>query len=103
MPMPTERVPFVGVGFDLLTMDEVLERLSAVTAATPYGYVVTPNVDHVVRLDDAAQAAELAPLYERRRPQPLRQPDHRASRPRSRPVASGRAGKRPDRRACSTR
>jgi exopolysaccharide biosynthesis WecB/TagA/CpsF family protein len=64
MPMPTERVPFVGVGFDLLTMDEVLARLSAVTLNTPYGYVVTPNVDHVVRLDDAAQAAELAPLYE---------------------------------------
>jgi exopolysaccharide biosynthesis WecB/TagA/CpsF family protein len=45
-------------------MDEVLARLSAVTLNTPYGYVVTPNVDHVVRLDDAAQAAELAPLYE---------------------------------------
>ena len=64
MPMPIERVPFVGVGFDLLTMDAVLKRLAAVTAETPYGYVVTPNVDHVVRLDDAAQAAELGHLYD---------------------------------------
>jgi exopolysaccharide biosynthesis WecB/TagA/CpsF family protein len=64
MPMPTDRVPFVGVGFDLLTMDAVLERLSAVTELSPYGYVVTPNVDHVVRLNDEVQAAELKPLYE---------------------------------------
>ena len=63
MPMPTERVPFVGVGFDRLTMAEVLARLSAVTSATPHGYLVTPNVDHAVRLDDPAQAAELGPLY----------------------------------------
>ena len=64
MPMPTERIPFVGVGFDRLTMAEVLARLSAVTAGTPYGYVVTPNVDHVVRLDDPVQARELKHLYE---------------------------------------
>nr|WP_314445845.1 WecB/TagA/CpsF family glycosyltransferase [uncultured Sphingomonas sp.] len=62
--MPTERIPFVGVGFDPLDMDTVMARLAEVTDATPYGYVVTPNVDHVVRLDDAVQAAELAPLYE---------------------------------------
>lgn len=64
MPMPTERVPFVGVGFDLLTMDAVLERLVAVTAERPYGYVVTPNVDHAVRLDDPDQAKELKHIYE---------------------------------------
>lgn len=64
MPMPTERVPFVGVGFDRLTMAEVLAHLSAVTATSPYGYVVTPNVDHVVRLDDPEQRAELEPLYD---------------------------------------
>jgi exopolysaccharide biosynthesis WecB/TagA/CpsF family protein len=45
-------------------MDRVLARLSAVTDTTPYGYVVTPNVDHAVRLDDPEQAAELEPLYE---------------------------------------
>jgi exopolysaccharide biosynthesis WecB/TagA/CpsF family protein len=62
--MPIERVPFVGVGFDRLTMKEVLARLSAISADSPYGYVVTPNVDHVVRLDDPAQAGELKPLYD---------------------------------------
>jgi exopolysaccharide biosynthesis WecB/TagA/CpsF family protein len=35
-----------------------------VSADSPYGYVVTPNVDHVVRLDDPAQAGELKPLYD---------------------------------------
>ncbi|GAA4000670.1 WecB/TagA/CpsF family glycosyltransferase [Sphingomonas humi] len=45
-------------------MEEVLARLSAVTDASPYGYVVTPNVDHVVRLDDPQERAELLPLYE---------------------------------------
>lgn len=64
MPMPIDRIPFVGVGFDPLTMEDVLARLSAVTAASPYGYVVTPNVDHVVRLDDPAEASELKPLYD---------------------------------------
>lgn len=64
MPMPTERVPFVGVGFDRLTMEEVLARLARVTSASPYGYLVTPNVDHVVRLDDGEQGGELMPLYD---------------------------------------
>jgi exopolysaccharide biosynthesis WecB/TagA/CpsF family protein len=36
-------------------------RLRAATAATPYGYIVTPNVDHMVRL---RREPELRPLYE---------------------------------------
>ena len=62
--MHTEQIPFVGVDFDPLTMDEVLARLAAITAGSPYGYVVTPNVDHVVRLDDPEESTELRPLYE---------------------------------------
>lgn len=62
--MPTDRQAFVGVDFDPITMDEVVARLRRVSAGTPYGYIVTPNVDHVVRLDDAGQAAELRHLYE---------------------------------------
>lgn len=62
--MLIDRIPFVGVGFDRLTMDEVLERLAAVTDASSYGYIVTPNVDHVVRLDDPEQGHDLLPLYE---------------------------------------
>lgn len=62
--MPTDRVAFAGVGFDPIAMDEVLARMAETTAASPYRYIVTPNVDHVVRLDDPAQASELGPLYE---------------------------------------
>lgn len=61
--MPTERVGFLGVGFDPLTMDQVLARLASVTSDSPYQYVVTPNVDHVVRLDTAPDRAALLPLY----------------------------------------
>jgi len=61
--MPTERVGFLGVHFDPLPMDDVLDRLAEVTSETPYGYVVTPNVDHVVRLDTAPDRAALLPLY----------------------------------------
>jgi exopolysaccharide biosynthesis WecB/TagA/CpsF family protein len=45
-------------------MDEVLGRLAEVGPDTPYSYVVTPNVDHVVRLSDP-EAAGLRHLYER--------------------------------------
>ena len=62
---PTDRREFLGLGFDPLSSDEVLARLSKVTAATPYGYTVTPNVDHVVRLheDDAAKR-QLRTIYD---------------------------------------
>lgn len=60
--MPTERVTYLGVQFDPLTMTQVVERLAAVTSESPYGYVVTPNVDHVVRLD-SPEGRELLPLY----------------------------------------
>lgn len=61
--MLTERIEFLGVGFDPFTIDQVVERLAAVTPETPYGYIVTPNVDHVVRLDAAGQQSELTSLY----------------------------------------
>lgn len=57
--MPTDRIEFLGVGFDQLTENEVLDRLRQVTDRSPYGYVVTPNVDHVVQLNQAANGAEL--------------------------------------------
>lgn len=61
--MHTDRLEFLGVGFDRLTIDDVLGRLSRVSAQTPFSYVVTPNVDHVVRLENSIEAPELAPLY----------------------------------------
>ena len=48
--MRIERVNFLDLQFDRLSFNDVKRRLQKVTAATPYGYVVTPNVDHVIRL-----------------------------------------------------
>jgi UDP-N-acetyl-D-mannosaminuronic acid transferase (WecB/TagA/CpsF family) len=63
--MLTERREFLGVGFDALSEEQVLQRLSRVTAATPYTYVVTPNVDHLVRLHETAESGRLLkPLYD---------------------------------------
>jgi exopolysaccharide biosynthesis WecB/TagA/CpsF family protein len=44
-----ERCEFLGVDFDLIEIDGLLRLLRRVDADTPYSYVVTPNVDHVVR------------------------------------------------------
>ena len=48
--MPTERQQFLDIAFDTLTVDELLSCMSRVTNETPFSYVVTPNVDHMVRL-----------------------------------------------------
>jgi len=63
--MPTERSEFLGLRFDPLGKDQVLDRLSRVTADAPFSYVVTPNVDHLVRLHESQDSARsLKPLYE---------------------------------------
>jgi exopolysaccharide biosynthesis WecB/TagA/CpsF family protein len=59
--MHTDRVDFLDLKFDRLTFSQVKNRLRRVTAATPYGYIVTPNVDHMVRL---RREPQLRPLYE---------------------------------------
>ena len=59
--MRTDRVEFLDLNFDRLTFSQVKDRLRAVTPATPYGYIVTPNVDHIVRLK---REPGLRPLYE---------------------------------------
>jgi len=48
--MHTERINFLDVHFDRLTFQDVKRRLQAATRDTPYAYVVTPNVDHIIRL-----------------------------------------------------
>lgn len=63
--MPTERRDFLGLGFDPLSTDQVLRRLAKITSETPYSYVVTPNVDHVVRLHENRPAeTQLKTIYE---------------------------------------
>lgn len=64
--MLIERREFLGVCFDSLTTKQTLARLREVTDATPYGYLVTPNVDHIVRLHESPESARaLSPIYER--------------------------------------
>lgn len=56
---------FLGVRFDLLSKDAVLDRLAGADGETPFSYVVTPNVDHLVRLHDTREAERtLRPLYD---------------------------------------
>ena len=63
--MPTDRKEFLGLRFDPLTKEEALQRLSEATPESGYSYVVTPNVDHVVRLHESQETARrVRPLYE---------------------------------------
>jgi exopolysaccharide biosynthesis WecB/TagA/CpsF family protein len=65
MAMRTERNEFLGVSFDPLSEKEALARLAEVTPETPYAYVVTPNVDHLVRLhEDQQESRQLKQLYD---------------------------------------
>jgi exopolysaccharide biosynthesis WecB/TagA/CpsF family protein len=51
----------LGVEFAALGPDEVLDRLAARPASSPFAYVVTPNADHLIRL---STRAELRNLYD---------------------------------------
>lgn len=44
------RRDFLGIGFDPLTLTQTVSRLRDVTPDIDFRYIVTPNVDHVVRL-----------------------------------------------------
>lgn len=48
--MRTERENFLDVAFDTFSEDALVARLQSVSAKGPYEFLVTPNVDHVVRL-----------------------------------------------------
>lgn len=64
MPTPTDRVAFIDVAYDPLTFADVAERLATVSQETPYGYLVTPNVDHVVRLENSTESLpQLRSIY----------------------------------------
>lgn len=41
---------FLGLEFHCLTLDDTLAWVAARTAESPFAYVVTPNVDHMIRL-----------------------------------------------------
>lgn len=52
---------FLGARFDLVPVEGVLAALKARRAGQPFAYVVTPNVDHVVRL---SRQPGLRPAYD---------------------------------------
>ena len=47
------RVRFLSLAFDPLTLDQALGWLANRDAAAAFAYVITPNVDHMVRLEQA--------------------------------------------------
>ncbi len=49
-PPVENRVIIGGVAIDNLNMDEAIERIESMIRAKKPGYVVTPNVDHIVKL-----------------------------------------------------
>lgn len=61
--MLIDRHEFLGVDFDILSEQQVVDRLNRVTPETPFGYIVTPNVDHVVRLNGEGAEPALAAAY----------------------------------------
>lgn len=58
---PAGQSEFLGIEFDTIDMASVVTWLSARKAEDDFGYVVTPNVDHIVRLDRDRDA--LTSLY----------------------------------------
>lgn len=55
---PPARAEFLRLGFDAWPPGRVLAWLAARGADSPFAYVVTPNVDHMVRLGKAGQGAD---------------------------------------------
>lgn len=49
---------FLGTPFDSVGFQQAIDLLEATKADTTFRYVVTPNVDHVVRLEKTRQLAE---------------------------------------------
>jgi exopolysaccharide biosynthesis WecB/TagA/CpsF family protein len=60
-PSLPPRIAFLGLAFDPLDLSDCLAALKARAAEAPFAYVVTPNVDHMVRLE---KEPALLPLYE---------------------------------------
>lgn len=61
--MHIDRTEYLGVSFDRLTEEQVIDRLRLVTSDTSFGYIVTPNVDHIVRLHSEETEADVGAAY----------------------------------------
>lgn len=51
----SQRIRFVGLDFDPLSLNEVLDDFQRRSAKSTFDYLVTPNVDHIVRLHDVKE------------------------------------------------
>lgn len=57
-------IRYLGVDFDGRDTAAILAALADRAAAAPFAYVVTPNVDHVIRLHGDRRDARLAAAYD---------------------------------------
>ena len=62
--MNARQTSFLGIRFDLLDLREAEHWLNGRLADAPFAYVVTPNVDHVVKLDRTPRDAEIWRAYD---------------------------------------
>jgi exopolysaccharide biosynthesis WecB/TagA/CpsF family protein len=62
--LSTERVRVLELDFDQLDREAALARLWAWPSSGPFGYLTTPNVDHIVRLLTEPQPAEVREAYD---------------------------------------
>jgi N-acetylglucosaminyldiphosphoundecaprenol N-acetyl-beta-D-mannosaminyltransferase len=46
----TDRVNILGIEIDNLSMDGALQRICGIVDEGPFSYIVTPNVDHLIKL-----------------------------------------------------
>ncbi len=52
------RINFMNTQIDNLTMKEVLKRIDVLIKENRNSYVVTPNVDHIIQLEDGGELVE---------------------------------------------
>lgn len=45
-----QRDAFLGMAFDALSLDKAMTRIAALSKAATFSFVVTPNVDHAIKL-----------------------------------------------------
>lgn len=61
--MIQQQTDFLGVSFDRLDMASAEAWLADRASDAPFAFVITPNVDHVVKLDAAPADAEIRKAY----------------------------------------
>jgi exopolysaccharide biosynthesis WecB/TagA/CpsF family protein len=61
--MKPDQASFLGVDFDRSDMAATHAWLATRPADAPFAFVITPNVDHVVKLDQAPADAEIRTAY----------------------------------------